>query len=192
MHLVVYLNIWLHPALEQFLHGLGLSAFYFNTSGASQSLLNNMDSIWECGIKKIMYLNYCNYRANLIFVSIAMLVGLVVIGLGRLLIRQFNPDRHRICWNHVNNFYWLFSFPIFFAVFDAPLPVFAPVAVGLGMLTISIWYQSIKNIFNNTYAESTFFWALKKGKSSNPLSNSNYPMAMCRRLLLTIFISVHP
>lgn len=99
-----------------------------------------------------MYFNYCNYQANLIFVCIAMIVCLVVIIVGRFVIRMFNPDRHKICWNHINNFYWLFSFVIYFAAFDAPFVVFVPIVVVLGLLNIGLWYQSIKNIFNNSYA----------------------------------------
>lgn len=180
-----FLGIWWWVGFGEVMGGGGVS-FKLGIKDISTA------HIWDCGIKKILYFNYCDYQYNLISISIIVGIFVVMAFIGKLFFMKFSPDRHRLIWNHINNFYWYFAFLVFFAAYDAPTVIFAPIASLLGLLTILLWYQSIKNIFNNTYAESTFFFSLKKGKSPNPISNSVYPISLCRRLLLFLFISIDP
>lgn len=169
------------------MQGLAFSAFYINTGQ-----IESPSNIWQCTIKKILYLDYCNYTPYILSVCAFLILFILLVAGGKLTLSYFNPNRHKLCWNHVNDLYWIFSFTLFFIAFDHYKIVFATITAFFVLITLLIWYQSIKNIFTVTYAESTFFWALKKGKSPNPISNSNYPMAMCRRLILTVFISLKP
>lgn len=151
MHVLVYLKIWFHPVLENFLHGLGFSAFYFNLSKYFPAF-NDFSNIWDCNIKKILYLNACNFKPNLISVIAILCLFIVVILIGKFTMLKFSPDSHKIFWNHINNFYWIFAFTLYFAAFDTPMAIFIPISIFLGLLTIVLWYTSIKNIFTLSYA----------------------------------------
>lgn len=125
------------------MRGLGLSAFYFDiipNLSTSSSFFSDFSNIWDCNIKKILYLNACNYKSNAFSILIVTIALVMIRGIGKFVVSQFNPDRHKICWNHINNFYWTFAFVLFFAAYDAPVYVFAPIACALGLLTILIWY----------------------------------------------------
>lgn len=116
------------------------------------TFFGDSSNIWKCSIKKILYFNDCNYKANLLSIIIVVIILIVVTGIGKFIVSRFSEDRHKIVWNHINNLYWIFAFVIFFAVYDAPIYVFAPVTCVLGLLTVVLWYQSVKNIFTITYA----------------------------------------
>ena len=64
-------------------------------------------------------------------------------------VKKVNQRKHLIWYNHINSFYFLVWFPLTFALALSTLkvPAICVFAVASGV----IWYQNIKNIFNNTY-----------------------------------------
>jgi hypothetical protein len=146
-----FLNVWYHPGFHNFIIGLQLSSFIVNLSKYSSALLD-MSNIWNCNIKKVLHYNYCNYKANLLSIFIFVIVTIIIILIGKFVLSKYNTDRHKIIYNHINNIYWLFAFVIYFAAYDAPTPIFIFIAILLIIVTLVLWYQSIKNIFTITYA----------------------------------------
>jgi cytochrome c oxidase assembly factor CtaG len=97
-------------------------------------------------------MNSCNYKVNLLTIMVALIILLIITVVGGFIINSFNTRKHKIFWNHINDFYWIFGFVILFAALDAPFYVYIPIISVIGLLSLKVWYESIKNIFNNTYA----------------------------------------
>jgi hypothetical protein len=119
VHMLLYLDIWYHPVLENLMHGLGFSAFYFDIS-KFMPYLSDRSEIWDCTAKKILYFNYCNFKGNLITVAIFAIVFLLIAIAGKFILTFLSTHHHKIFWNHINNFYWIILFVLYFGCFDAP------------------------------------------------------------------------
>lgn len=88
----------------------------------------------------------------MISVSVYMGIFIMLILIGKLLFMKYNPNRHKFVYNHLNDLYWYFAFVVFYVSYDSPTYILTPICVVLGLTTVVLWYQSIKNIFNNTYS----------------------------------------
>lgn len=130
------------------MHGLAYSAFYIPIPTPIET---QPSKLWSCSTKKILYQSQCNYIPYLISVCTCAIVFVLAAGMGKFILSYYNPGRHKLCWNHINNFYWLFCFVGFFVVYGGDVYLVGFVCAFLGLVTVLIWYQSIKNIFTVTY-----------------------------------------
>lgn len=188
--LLVYLDIWFHPSLQELFNGLSLMNFkglpiYFQ-------FVSHLTYYWDCSIKRLYHDHGCNPISVLIEIGMFFIIFLVIGGISKLWLNRFRKNKHKICWNHLNNCYWIFGYPIFFygiSINQVSQVVFCIVFI---FGSIVILYQVVKNIFKNTYGESTFFWQLKKSKCKNILGNTYYIMAMCRKSVIFLSIGFTP
>lgn len=116
--------------------GVQFSAFYINIS----EYLPFSSSIWSCSIKKILYLNSCNYIPYIISVCVFIIIFILAIAIGKFFQSFFNPSTHKLCWNHINDFYWIFCFVLFFIAYDAQIYVSIFFGAFMTCITILIWY----------------------------------------------------
>lgn len=143
LHILGYIGTWGHPILEGFMKGLGFSAFYFEFlffETGNDGKFKDTSNLWVCHIKKILNFNQCNYLANLIGILVVFAILVIVVLISKFGLFKTNSLKHKIFWNHINNFYNTFAFVLFFASYDAPLYIFVPVSIVLTFLTTILFY----------------------------------------------------
>ena len=187
--LMIYLQIWYHPALQNLLRGLTYLSLQV-------PIIYTSKQVWECDPKRLVYSDGCNLLGVLVTIGLSFAVFWIVIGVGKLSITNFRPNKHQICYNHIHNCYCVFGFMLGYCglslMKESLLYVSVVVLCVVGLLSLILGYQIIKDIYSGGYSNSTFFWALKKEKSSNQFSNTHPIMTMCRRICVVISIGLFP
>lgn len=162
-----YLQIWYSPSLERFLFGFEVLCFRFNL-GLDFELL-----LWNSPPKNIYLSTDINFFRNclstfavaVIFILICCALRFICSHSERLTKAKL---RHLFVWNHINDAFWLFGFNLgLFALFQlgdtsnmACVIAAAVTIVGVIGLLLVLGFVTIKCIYNQSFSERTFFWAL--------------------------------
>jgi hypothetical protein len=95
-------------------------------------------------------------------------------------------------WNHINDAFWLFGFNLgLFSLFQlkdtscigCAITAAATIVVVVGLLLV-LGFITIKCIYNQSFSERTFFWALDTENCKNSLSHMPIPLMLIRRIIV--------
>jgi hypothetical protein len=109
-----------------FFHNFGVIGFFTDFfSDSNENILGRINlmspiDLWNCNAKQIVYGNSCFFTNN--YLSLAMVIGififLIVVCKLCILVRphlaSYFKIGHKIFYNHINNWFWLFFSSVWF------------------------------------------------------------------------------
>lgn len=108
---------------------------------------------------------------------------------------QYFSKRPSISWGHIYIAWWFFSPSLAASAFSylnnvsgTQFIVACLICSLFGAVSLALGFQIIKNVYNKSYAERTFFWNIKK--KAGELANLHALLLLVRRVCLVIGIGV--
>ena len=106
------------------------------------------------------------------------------------------PKRSWISWGKVYIIWWLCLPSIAVSAFTyasstvgTEFVIACFISTLFGLLSLCLGFQVIKNVYNQSYAEKTFFWNIRK--KAGELANLHALLLVVRRICLVIGIGVN-
>lgn len=195
-YLLGYLRIWYCPVLEQLLRGFEIACFRIELPFSFEPLF------WDSRSKNLTLSTDINFFRNCLGTVACCLCFLMVSLLLKLLCRLIAksvPFKHEFCWNHLNDCFWLFGYGLaFFAFFQFAdmrslvwCAVAASVTIGIFVVAAALlFYTAVKCVFNKSFSEATFFWALDTTHVKNSLGHMTAPLLIIRRIIVVFSIGI--
>lgn len=160
--------------------------------------------LWNSSPKNLLLSTDVNFYRNCMPTAIFLTIFIVGCCILRIIGKAFEASvwsklniKHELFYNHLNDAYWLFFNNLaIFALFqlhdrqDVMMTVISvATVVGLLILSLLLGYVTISCIYDKTYREHTFFWALDI-TCKNTLSHMPIPLYIVKRLILVFSIGL--
>lgn len=180
LHFLFYLDSWCSTAVSRFMLGFKFASFRTN-------LISFSPTFWDCPAKLQLVYGGCSFYAELMLPAFALAICILL----NIILSRLNYFNKRVwmSWGHAYIFWWLCLPSIAVSAFSY-LPnasgsefVLACLICSLfGILSLTLGFQIIKNVYNKSYAEKAFFWNLRR--KSGELANLHALLLVVRRICL--------
>lgn len=153
--------------------------------------------LWNSPPKNIYLSTDINFFRNCISTLVFLVAFIIICIIFRLFASRSDrlkkaKIKHQLVWNHINDAFWLFGFNLgLFAIFQLKdltcvgcVIAAAVTIVAVISLLMSLGFVTIKCIYNKSFSERTFFWALDTENCKNSLSHMPIPLMLIRRLIV--------
>lgn len=194
-----YLKIWYCPVLEKLLQGFERASFRIELPFDFQLML------WNSRPKNLLLSTDINFFRSCLGTVLAYLGFFIVSLLLRVICKAIKSRgiskilKHELCWNHINDGFWLFGFNIgLFALFQlidvessAACAFAASIAVTLFVgMSFVLFYVTVKCVYSKNFSEETFFWAHDTTHIKNSLGHMTTTLFLIRRVIIVFSIGI--